>query len=243
MVKKKRKKVIVGIVLVILFIIVYLIAAGIVSYYQISRRNPLLNEKIANADYVYLYSLYLASNPNITNRPFYGDKDAGVTIIAVLDMNSEDSRYFMKEIFPVIEEEFLETGIAKYYHKDYILLKDIEQKNNRFKYAKALLCIKFLKEDEYYNFYFDLLGQNKVNDLVPLVEKYNISIGDFVDCMENMDNGIIIHDAIESENYGKGISQKFYIGYKGTDNSVLEGIPSYDIFRREVINYQLLIGG
>ena len=240
--KREKRKTIVDIILILIAIIAYIIIAGNISLNKMAEKNPDIIQKIKEKDIGYLYSFYIISEPSVEAENYYGNPNASITLIAFLDMNSEDSRRFTQEIFPIIKEEFINTGKIKYYHNNYITLEDIKEENNRYIYAKALECIKVLKPKEYYNFYFDLMNSSQVKNLNILAKKYKINNTQFIECMDNMKFDEISQDAIESENLDSGVGQKFFIGIEGKDNTILSGIPSIERFRRDIKSYQLIIG-
>ena len=93
---------------ILIGIFLYLIASIVISYYIIPEKNPLLKEKVKSKDISYLYSFYILSVPEIDNRIYFGHQDADITIIAVIDLTSQDSKYFITELFPQLKEEFID---------------------------------------------------------------------------------------------------------------------------------------
>ncbi len=207
--------------------IAYLIVTGIVSYKTLAEKNPVFEEKVRSKDYAYIYDVYLRSKPETSQKQFYGYSNAPITVTAVLDPTSEDTIYFIKEIFPLLKQEFIENGEINYYHKNYLTLEDIEEKTDRFKYAAAISCIDIEKQ---YLSFFEEFQDNSIFE-----KKYRPT----EECLEDKD---LFDDAMEIENFGTVTAQRFYIGIKGTDNIVIDGVPTYTRLRRAIRDKQILIG-
>lgn len=191
----------------------------------------------------YLYNFYVSSKPNIQDSPYYGSKEASITIIAMLDIDSETSKNFIKDLFPRINDDYINKGNVRYYHKNYLTLEDVDEKNDNFMYSMALLCISKLDREKYYAFYFDIFD-TEIKDIPKLLRKYKIPRNKYEDCVteqENIDQ--LSRDALEVENLGMvGLNQRFYIGIMGKDNAVLTGIPKYEKFQETIRQYQLQLG-
>lgn len=220
----------------------YLVTSGIAIYRIVPQKNPILTEKLDEGNYSYLFDFYVVAAPKIDARSYYGSPNADITLTAFLDIDSQDSIYFIKEIFPRLDEEFIKTGKLKFFIKNYLTIKDYEEKNDKFKYAIALSCISQLKKEAYYNFYFDVILALPPKDLRILAKKYNISNTQFSTCLETQNFREVMEDMVETENFGNGFEQKFYVGFKGTQNTVIDGVPSYARFRRIIRNFMLSIG-
>lgn len=203
--------------------------------------NPSIKESgLLQAQKFYDLSIYF--NPEINSANYYGSEGAGVTIIAFLDMHSDASRYFMKEIFPKIREEYIDSGNARYYHKSYISVDSINKQDIDFEYSIALECVKKISAEKYYDIYFDLFAG--AGDIQETLIKRNISIDRYQDCIGEEDTlNELYKNAMETENLGiAGIGQRFYIGIAGGDNTVLDGVPSYAKFNRTIRQYEIQIG-
>jgi hypothetical protein len=247
MVKKKKarnNKILtrLSIFIIIIALIAYIYFTSVSSYSVMKEKNPLLSEKVNKRDFGYLSSFYLQGKPFIADRTFYGSSKATLTMIAYLDLTSNESRRFMADIFSQIDKEFIGTGKLKYYHKNYITYDDIKNKSERFIYAAILSCVNDIKKEYYYRVYFDLLKNAPPKQVYDAVKNYGISENEFIGCMNNSSFDDITQDAIETDNFGNGIGQRFYIGIKGTGNNIIDGIPSYTIFRRTIRDYQIRVG-
>jgi len=199
-------------------------------------------DSLLNAPYI--YSVYTSSRPQIQDKHYYGNPSASVSIIAFLDIPSEASRYFIKEIFPKLKENYIDNGKIKYYPKSYITLEDIKQKNNNFKYSISLKCFNKLDKENSEQIYFDLFSIN-VEEISLLLKKYDIPINDYNLCVKekNLDFDELYQEASEIEILGMiGINQRFYIGIAGIDNTILDGIPKYLKFERTIRQHEIRVG-
>ena len=213
-------------------------ASSLYFYYAQHNRGNIA-ENIKDASYASRF--YLTSNP-FMEGPFYGDKKAGITLIAFTDASSEPSRAFMQEIFPLLKKDYIETGLMKIYNKHYITPQDIMERNDNFKDAMMLECIKKLKNQEYYPIYSEMLSKNVT--IRKLLEAHEIGIDSYNECMygnEVLDT--LYKNALEIEGLGiVGIDQRFYIGLAGKENIVLDGVQPYIKFQQVIRQNEIKIG-
>lgn len=227
----------------IALVVVFLITGAASIYNTEYTKKPVVREKVNLHDADYLYRFYVSATPNIQNREYLGNPNASIFIIDFIDINSNSSRYFISEIFPKLKEEYIDSGKARFYHKNYITKDDFIAKNERFIYAQALACVIHLKKEVYYNFYFNLFELNSTDEIPTLLGKYNISLRQFADCMQNNQFENIIEDYSEAENFGMvGISPRFYVGIDDRANTIINGIPKYDKFKKAIREYEILLG-
>jgi len=233
----KKRFVIYSLVLVVLAFVV----VSVINYKADYDDRPVADETKRIAPY--LYNFYISSNPDITNKPYYGSEDASITMIAFLDIDSEVSKNFIEGLFLIIKEDYIDNENLKYYPKNYLTLEDIEEQNNKFRYSMALLCVSKIKSERYYAFYFDIFNID-IKDVKKLLIKHRIPRNIYDDCtkeQETLDQ--LYKDALEIENLGMvGINQRFYIGIAGKDNTVLSGIPKYDKFQDTLRLYETRLG-
>lgn len=204
--------------------------------------------KLGNAELLemsYLYDFYKYANPDIADMPYYGSKNASITITAFLNMQSNASKLFMQEILPQIKKEYIDTGNAKYYYKSYITFQDINERNDNLKLAMAFLCIKKVSKGSYYNLHTGISSVNNAREIPMLLERYNLSSEKYITCMndEKANLNQLSKDAFEIESLGMvGINQRVYIGITGRDNTVLDGIPAYTKFKKAIRQYEIQVG-
>src|SRR3989338_4703990 len=191
----------------------------------------------------YAYRLYTLSNPDIKDMPYYGDIKAGITLIAFTDMNSKASKDFAGKIFPALKKDYFDSGIIKFYHKPYITLQDIEERNRNFEDSMMLECIKKIKKEEYYAAYINMLLKN-ITDGRKITYAHKIPVASYNECMySNEALKMLYKNALEIESLGiVGINQRFYIGVGGKDNIILDGGQPYGKFQQAIKQQEIKVG-
>lgn len=191
----------------------------------------------------YAYRLYVFSDPDIEDLPYYGDIKAGITFTAFTDIDSDASRHFAKEIYPTLKKGYFDSGIMKFYYKPYITLQDIEERNSNFEASMILECVKKIKMEKYYNVYFDMLLKN-ISDGRKLVYSHKIPIDSYNECMYSEEAlKALYKSALEIEGLGMvGINQRFYIGIGGKDSITLDGVQQYEEFQQAIRQQEIKIG-
>ena len=238
--RKKNPK---NVICFFVFIFLLFAAITVVKFYRSEYNNPLMKEKISSLDTKFIYNIYGSQDPDIQNRLYYGKDSAGINIIAYLDLSSEASRYFIEQIFPQLNQTYIDAGILKYYYKYYLTNEDITRKSDNFRYASALICVKEIKEEAYSDLYFDIIRNPGIEQLPKLLQNHGIPIKDYNSCISKNGFDELYEDALEVETFGMaGLNQRFYIGITGTDNTVLDGVPQYRKFERAIIEYETQLG-
>ena len=229
--------------LLLLLIISLMAASGYVFYKKESQTISLINGKLKPFDPGYIYKFYILSRPDTSNREYYGSPKASITIISYLKFESQESSHFIGDIFPKIYDEFIKTGKAKFYGKNFLTMPYFVQKGNGFLYASYLNCVKLIKQDAYYLFYFDMFKLNGTGEISRLAGKYGIPRQNMDRCLQENRFDDVMEDMLEIENFGiVGVSPRFYIGVNGADNTILEGASNYQKFNRTLRQYEFLIG-
>jgi len=225
-----------------LFILIIISITFVTLFNLEIERKPYVKDKFESLDINYLKDFYIEGAPNLDGRLFFGKKDANTHLIAYMSIGSESSKYFIFEIFPKLKKEYIDTGKLKFYPKSYVTLQDFEEKNDNFYYAKSLFCIRSIKEEKYFDFYFDLFEIANIKEIQGLLKKHNISKSQFNQCVEEKEFDELLEDASEVEHFGiVGLNQRFYIGlYK--DNTALNGVPNYNKFNITIRQYLFTIG-
>ncbi len=238
---RRKSRLVLYSLIFIVFFAMFNLAWG---YYRTeSSKKPIVSEKLKAGDINFLYDFYISATPEIYDRPYYGYENASITFIVYIDFTEGSSDYFMDKIFPQLAQEFIYTGKIRYYHKNALSVDDYNSKTSNFIYAQALQCVYSLKKESYFDFYFDIFNVTQQEDLPALAGKYGILEDKFRECLEKSDFDEIRQDVSEVENYGLvGISPRFYIGITDTDNTIIDGIPSYQKLRRTIRRYQIQLG-
>ena len=195
-------------------------------------------------DTPYAHRLYKYSNPSIKDQPYYGDAKSSITFVAFMDTRSESSRDFIGKIFPLLKKDYFDSGIARFYPKPYIGIRDIEERNGNFEASMILECIKKIKKEEYHAVYINMLMKN-ITDGRRIAYSHKIPVASYNECMySNEALKALYKDALEIESLGiVGIGQRFYIGVGGRDNTLLEGVQPYEEFQQAIRQQAIKVGG
>lgn len=226
--------------IVLTLIVALLVANGVINKMGYDRQPGTREKNRVNADF--LYKFYISSGLDTKNDIFYGNEEASIRMSAFLVFNSEESKIFISETFPQIEEDYINKGIIKFSGQNYVTLDDIEERNDNFKYSLLLECIKKIKKENYYGVYFDIFSGEA--DIKELVKRHKISASKYNQCINDKETiNQIYKYALELERLGMpGINQRFYIGITETDNIVQDGIPKYDKFQDAIREHEMQVG-
>ncbi|MEM4259615.1 MAG: thioredoxin domain-containing protein [Candidatus Woesearchaeota archaeon] len=221
-----------------------LIVGSIVYYLRSdSMRDNGPLDKIKSGQFTNTFNFYFLSNPQIINRQFYGFSNASVTIVGYIDPTSAAGKYFIINYFPLLRSEFINTGSVKFYPKYYVSEEDITNKNDNFIYSTYIFCVNKINKNKFFDFYFDTFQISEKKYLNDLVVKHNISVNEIKKCLDNQSWNEIYEDAGEIRRFGmSGVSPRFYIGILGRDNKIIDGVPSYNTFKRIIRLQQFIIG-
>ena len=238
----KQKKSKTFIVVLSLIIFAYIVSAVYGFFSSEYEKKPAVKEKLENNDVGYLYNFYISATPLLDNRPYYGSQDAPLTITVFSNVYCSACKTFISQRFPQIKEELINTGKARFYHKHYITAEDYLEKNENFIYANSLLCFLEMKPDSYWDFYFELHKAAKEN-ISETASAFGVKKAEFEDCVENREFKTLREDMSETRNFGiGGMVPVIYVGIKGTDNTVFQGIPSEARFNRAILNKRIMLG-
>lgn len=225
----------------IFFIAIYLIWAAVFMYRMDSEHG--MGEERASRNIQGLYDLYVSSTPDINGRFSYGNQNASISIIVYTSARSDAFRVFMRDIFPGLETEFINTGKVNLYYKNHLTQDDIATQNENFVLAQALSCSGSMKKDKFFEFYMDLSEVSDLSAIPLMAEKHGVSSEEFLNCIKRAEFRDLSTDAAEVEAFGmSGVNPRFYIGIKGRANTVIDGVPSYTKLRRTITDRQTAIG-
>ncbi|MBR9690665.1 thioredoxin domain-containing protein [Candidatus Woesearchaeota archaeon] len=208
-------------------------------YYNVKlKQKPYVKEDLLSGDVVGFVDKYFFKNPDIEGRNFIGSSNASTTFVVFMDLSKDGSKFFITEVFARLKEEFIDTGMIRFYHKYYVTLQDFEAKSENYRISALLAC---MDTDDYYGYYFDIFTVKDYNGAFLEALKYK-SEEELNQCVNNPSKELI-NDIIEVEKLSlSGLNPKFYIGIEGNDNIEVEGTPSYDSLKRSIRRVQILIG-
>lgn len=204
-------------------------------------KKPVVREKLKQGDMDYLVDFYIRTDPSLQGRPSYGADNSRISLVTYLDVTSEVSDVFINEVFTQLDEEYIETGMMNYYHKNLITIDDYLERNERFKYSKSLYCLSQKAPESYFDYYFRLFS-TPVGEIGQLASEFGIEPAEMQECMENGSDAQIIEDASEVENFGISVNPRMYIGIQGRDSTIIDGIPSIRRINRTIRNYETYLG-
>ena len=212
---------------VLTLIMAFIVSNGIISKMGYDQQLRTGKKSLSNVSY--LYKSYISPNLDTTNDIFYGNEEASIRLAAFLAFNSEESRIFISEIFPQLEEHYINKNIIKFSAQNYVTLDDIE-------------CIKKIKKENYYAVYFDIFSDEP--NIKELVKRHKISVNKYNQCINDEETrNQIYKDALVLERLGiPGINPRFYIGITERNNVVQDGIPHYNKFQDAIRKYEMQIG-
>ncbi|KYK25719.1 hypothetical protein AYK26_01750 [Euryarchaeota archaeon SM23-78] len=236
-----NKKVITGVI--VLLILASIIYYGIVLVLEYNS-NLVLKESYENKDFNKMYNFFVLNNPLISDRTYLGGKSSPVTLMVVVDFESDTSKKFYYEKIPRIKELYIDSGQAKLYHKYYITPEEFDTKKGRFIYASAVQCYLGLGGEEIVEFHKTLF-ETAEKDILALTNSFVISREDFEECMnKNINNNpykVIYEDMLETKMF-KIQGPSIHIGIDGRDNTVLFGNPSISLINRSIRQKQIRLG-
>ncbi len=230
-------------VLLLALITFSLLGYGFGYYIRELPKQEQVLEKMSASDYQSLYDFYISATPRIDNRPYYGQANASITIIAYIDPTKQSSSYFLSERLPQLKKEYMDTAKVKLYVKHYLLEQDISDNSLNYILTKYLTCIAQVEKEKYFDFFFGLFAVSDAKEISSLLKQHNISEQQVNSCMATSDFAQLYEDLYEVEKFNiVGTSPRFYIGISGRDNRILDGVPAYDTFQRTIRQHQLVLG-
>ena len=233
----KKSSVILAILLLALF--AFTVTSVIAWYKKDVKKNVLLNENIESLDANYIYKNYVITNPGISGRPFFGNKDAEITMVGYLDSAADSSRIFMDDIYPTLKKEFIDKNRVRFVVKYYLDSTDLKD-SERFKAYSFLECVRKLNGQNYNSIYMELIKSNNASEFAAAPEN---GFPGLKSCLatDNFEN--IKKDAKEVENFGMiGLNPRFYIGINGNSNTVIDGIPTITKINQTIRLYEIELG-
>ncbi|MBW3019786.1 DsbA family protein [Candidatus Woesearchaeota archaeon] len=210
-------------------------------YIYDTNQNSYLKEKAGNGDYKFLLNYYAGNNPsNYDKNDFVGNQNTSITIIGILNPASESSVEFMEEFYPFLEKEYINTGQVKFSYRNYITQKDIEIKNNYYKYATLIECAK--EQNNSFEIVKDIYSSIN-EEKIKISKESNINLTTLNNCTQNKEFEVINQDALNVRKFGIiGINPCILIGIEGTNNQLMCGIPSQQKINKTIKNINVRLG-
>ena len=164
------------------------------------------------------------------NSPIKGSVSAPVLMVEFSDLECPFSKRFYKEVFPLIDKEYISTGKVKFAFRDLPLPFHASAKGA----AIALRCSA--KQNKYWQM-FDKLSSNEKVDL-PAIEGYAKEIGVNMSSLDKCMSGPAVvqdmeNDANEAAKFGAQGTPTFFI-----NGHMIAGALPFEVFK-EVIEKEL----
>lgn len=148
--------------------------------------------------------------PGEDDDPVKGDANAPITIIEFSDFECPFCGKFFRETLPLIQKEYIDTGIAKLVYRDFPL----SMHENAQKAAEAAECAD--DQDKFWE-YHDKLFENQGTLDVPSLKQYAIDLG--------LD-GSTFDDCLDSDKYADEVKADMD---DGTNKGDVGGTPAFFI--------------
>lgn len=157
--------------------------------------------------------------PGPLGEHIVGDPDAPVTIIEYASMTCPHCRTFHKEVYPILKEKYIDTGIAKLYFREFPFDPAA---------AAAFMLAQCAGEDKYFSM-IDVLFEKQsvwsrgkvVDELFKISKLAGFTQESFNACLKNqelLDNVLAIQKKA-AEDYGVDATPTFFINgtkYRGS---------------------------
>lgn len=231
-------------VIITLSIIILVLIGFFVAGYLLTEANkkPIVNDKISEQDYTYLYNFYVGNNPTTQGRPHYGPANGSLTFLVYTDFTSSGAQEFRNETLQWLIDSYVHTGKAKLYHKNYVTADDLAAKNEAYYYAQSFHCYADMDIATTYDFYFALYD-TPLQDIPELVEAMGQDRKAFVQCLKQEPLKEVKEDIAEVEQFGMmGITPWLYVGIQGRELTSFAGTPAQDRLYRTIRSYQTRLG-
>ncbi len=201
------------------------------------QRVLILGQRAEAKNYSIFADYYLSSSPHIEGRPAYGGVSAPLTLIVFSDIQSPAAQEFMKEMFPLLDKEYISTGMLRFYHKSYLTEEDFDSRGDNYLYANSLSCFEALDEgdERYFDYYFALFNLASAGELTALAGRFGIDEDAFADCLARGDSVEVQEDLVEVYRFGIiGLVPSIFIGVENSDPEVLGGVSDYQRLNRSI---------
>jgi hypothetical protein len=247
---------------VILSMIALLVLTAVYLFFAIRfeySSNEYVHARYDAQDTRALADFYVAGTPLLGDRPYVGSSDAAVSMIAVVDFLSPESRTAYRNLLGTLSQNTSRLGSLRLYHKFYLPREDYDEKKGRFIYATAVRCIEQFDSNQTVAFILalmDYLDNESVQiderngpslqDLASLAVSYGFAAppggqASLLACLSSSQFESITQDMVETELF-RIKSPSIIIGILGKSNTVIVGTPSAERIWRIIRQKQIMIG-
>lgn len=168
---------------------------------------------------------------DVSESPLKGDINAQVTIVEFSDYQCPFCERFYKETLPLIEQNYIKTGKARLFYKDFPLSSIHPEAQ---KAAEAARCVREQKGDEGYFKMHNKLFDNQQSLSLANYRKWaielGVSAGKFDECLSQ---GKFAPAVLDDFNYGN------QLGVSGTpaffiNGKLVSGAQPYSVFQQMI---------
>jgi len=159
--------------------------------------------------------------------------DPDISIVIFTGFKCSSCGVFFSETYPLLKKEYVDNNKAKIYFKRYITRADFEEKTPEYELSRIIFCSENLSDEDYVSFAH--LDEDGINKKIDEIKTKN------PECIKNVDEEII-HEINLLELLGINSEPTYYVGIRGKDNTVLQGIPSPERLRTSIRQKEILLG-
>jgi len=226
--------------LIMCIIFLALIIYASFGFRILSNHNELFSNSWEKKDLIGAYNALAFQHPAINSRPWLGLQSAPITIIVVVDYQSEFSKKFYNEKMPDIAKQYVSSGQARLYHKYYIIREELRERKGRFIYASASRCYNEFAFNNTIEFNQALFNTPE-NDIDALADDFKLPKEEFLKCVRESNFQALYEDMIETEEFTIH-SPSIYLGVNGGDNTLVIGNPSMELIQKRMRLKQIKVG-
>jgi len=230
----------------VLYSLVILLFISAVVFFMISlqieyTKNSYFKENFDNKNYFDIYEFYFNGNPLAGQRPIIGG-DRDLTMIAVIDLTSDDTRKFYDSQLAQVKSNYVDGGQASLSFKYFLTSEDIDSQTGKFIKSKAAYCYySDLGEVGFFDFQRALIDEQGSLISVSILAIQRGATPAFGECMTNNNFETLREDATESERFLIQ-SPSLIIGIKNSDMDSLLGQISEAQISQVIRQKQVSIG-
>lgn len=185
-----------------------------------------------------LQTEYKEATISIKDNPVKGNRDAKLVLIEFLDYQWPFCARYVRETYPLIEKEYIETGKIQYVAKDFPL--EVVHKSAP-KLAQAALCGGDQgKYWEMRNFLFANQNSIKIEDLPNHAMELGLDKHTFTQCLDTGKyTSHLSNEIVKAKKAGVVAPTFFLLGFVESDGKVkaariIEGTRPYAVFKEAI---------
>ncbi len=247
----KKKKNLLVLIASVTFLVVLMGVFVVMGSRILLQKNALLLDAYTKHDLAGMRKAVFFQSPDIDGRLPLGKESAPLTIIIVIDFNSQSAKSFYDDKADWLKTAYADTGEARIYHKFILGRDEVDRKEGRYLYALASLCIAAQGTGA------DAIGFNKAllatkeshmmleeEGLIALAGKSGADQPAFRQCLQHPPEKSfkeLYIDLLESERF-KMWSPSIVIGVDGGDEETIFGDADKEFISKRMKFRQIRVG-